>query len=61
MRNLLQLNKRIIIFNALKTFSRLKLKDKILIARVFILTAIARSAILFVSFKKFTKAYGEIK
>lgn len=60
MRNLLQLNKRTIIFNVAKTFSGLKLKDKILIARVCILTAIARSAILFVSFKNLRKYMGKL-
>ncbi|WP_051560551.1 lasso peptide biosynthesis B2 protein [Clostridium beijerinckii] len=60
MRNLLQLNKRTITFNMLKTFSRLKLKDKVLIVRVFALTAIARSAILFIPFKKLRKYIGKI-
>ncbi|MBE6088935.1 MAG: lasso peptide biosynthesis B2 protein [Clostridium beijerinckii] len=60
MRNLLQLNKRTKVINILKTFSRLKLKDKMLISRVFILTAIARSAILFVSFKNLRKHMGKI-
>lgn len=60
MKNLLQLNKQFIILNPLKNFSRLKLRDKFLIFRVFILTAIIRSAMLIIPFKNLRKCMGEL-
>lgn len=60
MKNLLQLDKKTVTLNLLKTFGGLKLRDKILIIRVFILTAAARSAMLFISFKNLRKHMGKL-
>lgn len=60
MKSLLHLDKKFIILNSLKNFNRLKLRDKLLIFRVFILTAIIRSAMLIIPFKNLRKCMGEL-
>lgn len=60
MKILLQLDKKIINLNSLKVFNRLKFRDKILIIRVFILTAVMRSVMLIIPFKNLRKYMGEL-
>lgn len=59
MKNLLQLNEWISSLNLIRNFSRLNLRDKILIIRVYILTGVMRSAMLVFSFKNLRKYMGE--
>jgi hypothetical protein len=60
MKSLLQLDKQFILLKSLKNFNQLKLRDKILIFRVFILTALMRSALLIIPFKNLRKCMGEL-
>lgn len=60
MKSLLQLDKKFVNLNSLKNFNKFKLKDKFLILRIFILTAIMRSAMLIIPFKNLRKYMGEL-
>lgn len=60
MKSLLQLNKKIAVLNLIRNFRRLNLRNQILIIRVFMLTAVMRSAMLAISFKNLRKYMGEL-
>jgi len=60
MKSLLQLDKKNIKLNSLKNFNSLKFSDKILIIRVFVLTAVMRSVMLIIPFKNLRKYMGEL-
>lgn len=58
MKSLLQLNKRFL--KLILKFRKLTLQDKILIIKIFILTAIMRGVMLSISFKNIQKHIGEL-